>query len=80
MTFVEAVTELCAKHPKAELSPSVKTGSAFVRAARIDFKRDKGGIYAGKDTDGTEVLVYFNDNANVISCTEMESDLGPDEE
>jgi hypothetical protein len=80
MTFAEAVAELWAKHPKAELSPSVKRGTAFTRAARIDFKPDKGGLFAGTDADGTEVLVYFNDTANVISCTEIESDLGPDEE
>ena len=40
----------------------------------------RNGVYAGKDAEGTEVLVYFNDTANVISCTEMEPDLGPDEE
>jgi hypothetical protein len=80
MTFAEAVAELWAKHPKAELSPSVKHGSAFTRAARVAFKLDKGGVYSGKDADGTEVLLYFNDNANVISLTEIESDLGPDEE
>ena len=80
MTFAEVVAELWAKHPNAQLSPSVKHGSAFTRAARVSFKKDKGGMYAGRDADGTEVLVYFNDNANVISCTEMESDLGPDEE
>ena len=80
MTFAEAVAELWAKHPKADLSPSVKHGPAFTRAARVSFKLDKGGVYAGKDADGTEVLVYFNDTANVISCTEIEPDLGPDEE
>ena len=79
MTFAEAVAALWAKHPKADLSPSVKRGTAFTRAARIDFKPDKGGMHSGKDADGTEVLVYFNDTANVISCTEIESDLGPDE-
>jgi hypothetical protein len=80
MTFAEAVAALWAKHPKAELSPSAKRGTAFTRAARIDFTPDKGGMYAGTDADGTEVLVYFNDTANVISCTEIEPDLGPDEE
>lgn len=73
MTFTEAVAELWAKHPKAELSPSVKRGSAFTRAARVDFKKDRG-LYAGRDTDGTEVLVYFNDDAKVIACTEIEPD------
>jgi hypothetical protein len=80
MTFAEAVAELWARHPKAELSPSVKRGTAFARAARITFKKDKGGMYVGKDADGTEVLLYFNDTANMLSCTEIESDLGPDEE
>ena len=80
MTFAGAVAELWAKHPKAELSPSVKRGTAFTRAARVTFKAGKGGVYAGKDADGTEVLLYFNDTANVISCTEMEPDFGPDEE
>lgn len=74
MTFAEAVAELWAKHPKADLSPSVKRGKAFSRAARIDFKKDKGGVYSGKDADGTEVLVYFNDDARVIACTEIEPD------
>jgi hypothetical protein len=74
MTFGEALAELCAKHPKAELSPSVKHGKAFTRAARVDFKKDKGGMYVGRDTDGTEVLVYFNDDAKVIACTEIEPD------
>ena len=80
MTFAEAVAALWAKHPKAELSPSVKRGTGFERAARITFKADKNGVYAGKDADGTEVLLYFNDTANVLSLTEIESDLGPDEE
>jgi hypothetical protein len=79
MTIAESVAKLWAKHPKAELSPSVKHGTAFTRAARVTFKPDKGGVYAGRDADGTEVLLYFNDTANVISCTEMEPDLGPDE-
>lgn len=74
MTFAEAVAELWAKHPKAELSPSVKRGTAFTRGARLDFKKDKGGVYVGRDADGTEVLVYFNDDAKVIACTEIEPD------
>jgi hypothetical protein len=74
MTFTEAVAELWAKHPKADLSPSVKTGKAFNRAARLDFEKDKGGMYVGRDTDGTEVVVYFNDDARVIACTEIEPD------
>ena len=80
MTFAEAVAELWAKHPKADLSPSVKRGTAFERAARVKFKADKGGVYAGKDADGTEVLVYFNDTANLVCCTEIESDLSPEKE
>ncbi|WP_439620683.1 hypothetical protein [Gemmata sp.] len=74
MTFTEAVAELWAKHPKAELSPSVKRGSAFTRAARLQFEKDEGGLYVGRDADGTEVLVYFNDDARVIACTEIEPD------
>jgi hypothetical protein len=80
MTFAETVAELWAKHPKAELSPSVKHGPAFTRAARVTFKADKGGMYSGKDADKTEVLLYFNDTANVISCTGIDPDLGPEEE
>jgi hypothetical protein len=76
MTFVEAVAELMAKHPKADVSPSVKLGKATSRAVRVDFKKDKGGVYAGRDTDGTEVLVYFNDDARVIACTDIEPDEG----
>jgi hypothetical protein len=74
MTFTEAVAELWAKYPKAELSPSARQGKAFARAAQVDFKKDKGGVYVGLDTDGTEVLVYFNDDANMIACTEIEPD------
>lgn len=74
MTFAEAVAELQAKHPKADLSPSVKRGKAATRAAQVDFKKDKGGVYAARDTDGTEVLVYYNDDAKVIACTEIEPD------
>ena len=74
MTFAEAVAELWAKHPKADLSPSVKTGKAFTRAARVEFKKDKSGMYVGRDTDGTEVLVYFNGDAKVVACTEIEPD------
>jgi hypothetical protein len=80
MTFVEAMKELLAKHPKAELSPSVKMGSAANRAVQVKFKKEKGGMYAGRDADGTEVMVYYDDTARVISCTELESDFGPDEE
>lgn len=74
MTFVETLTQLCAKHPDADLSPSVRAGKTFDRAARVVFKKERGGVYAGHDADGTEVLVYFNDNANVIACTEIEPD------
>lgn len=56
----------------------MRRGTAFSRAARVTFKPDKSGMYSGQDTDGTEVLVYFNDRSNVISCTEIEADLGPD--
>ena len=80
MTFEEAVAELVAKHPKADVSPSVKRGKAASRSVRVDFQKDKAGMYAGRDADGTEVLVYFNDNAHVISCTEIESFDDPDEE
>ena len=73
MRFVEVLVELQAKHPKADMSPSVKRGRAASRAVRVDFKKDKGGMYVGRDTDGTEVLVYFNDNAGVIACTEIEA-------
>ena len=73
MTFVEVLTELQAKHPKADMSPSVKRGKAASRALRVDFKKAKG-VYVGHDADGTEVLVYFNDNAGVIACTEIEPD------
>ena len=78
MTFVEVLTELQAKHPKADMSPSVKRGKAASRAMRLDFKKSKD-MYAGHDADGTEVLVYFNDNAGVIACTEIEAEIEPDE-
>jgi len=74
MTFVEVLGALKAKHPKADLSPSVKHGKAANRAARVDFKKDRGGMYIACDADGTEVLVYFNDDARVIACTEIEPD------
>ena len=80
MTFVEAVAEVMAKFPGASLSPAATRGTCFERASRVAFKKDKGGMYSGKDADGTEVLVYFNDTANLICCTEIESDHGLDEE
>lgn len=80
MTFVEAVAEVMAKFPDASLSPAASRGKCFERASRVTFKRDKGGMYSGRDADGTEVLVYFNDTANLICCTEIESDFGPDDE
>jgi len=79
MTFQQALTELQAKHPKAEMSPSVRRGDAARRGIRLSFTKGKGGVYVGKDADGTEVLVYFNDTAGVIACTEIESDTGPDD-
>lgn len=74
MTFAEALAELQTKHPKADMSPSTKRGSAASRAVRVDFKKDKGGLYVGHDADGTEVLVYYNPDAKVIACTEIEPD------
>lgn len=79
MTFAEAVAELRARFPGADLSPAATRGPGFERAARVAFKKDTGGVYAGRDADGTEVLVYHNDTADLICCTELESDLGPDE-
>ncbi|WP_157369857.1 hypothetical protein [Zavarzinella formosa] len=73
MTFQQAVAELRAKYPKSELSPSAVCGGSFNRAARVDFKRGKGGVYEGRDTDKTEVLVYYNDTELTICCTEVES-------
>lgn len=80
MTFVEVVAELRAKHPKAEMSPSVLVGTCRERAERVNFTRGKGGVYAGRDADGTEVLVYFNDTGNLISCTELALDGEDDDE
>lgn len=76
MSFAEAVAELRGKFPKADMSPSAIRGNSVERAARIDFKKGKGGVYAGRDGDGTEVLVYYNDTEHRICCTE----IGPDEE
>lgn len=73
MTFAEALAELRAKHPTADLSPSVQRGSGFDRAARVAFKKEKGFTFVGRDADGTEVVVYFNDTAGVLACTEVES-------
>lgn len=80
MTFEQAVAELRNRHPKAELSLAAKHGEEARRAAGLRFKRDRGGVYAGRDADGTEVLVYFNDTANLIACTAIEADPDPDDE
>lgn len=79
MKFAEVIAELRAKHPKADLSPSVQRGSAFDRAEKVEFKKGKGGVYEATDADGTEVLVYFNGDAGVIACTEIEADEPDDE-
>lgn len=71
MTFAEAVAELRAKYRKAGLGPSAIRGECFDRARRVTFKRGKGGVYAGRDTDGTEVLVYYNDTEHLICCTSL---------
>jgi hypothetical protein len=80
MTFKEAIVEVLNKHQKAELSPSAQRGSASDRAKTVTFRKGKGGVYEGKDADGTEVLVYYNDQSGVISCTEIEADLPDDGE
>lgn len=80
MKFAEAVAELRAKYQKADMSPAATRGKSFDRAARVTFKKEKGGMFSGRDADGTEVLVYFNDTANLICCTEIESDYGHEEE
>lgn len=79
MTFAETVAELRGKFPKAEMSPATLSGACAHRAVALDFKKGKGGVYAGTDADGTEVLVYFNDTANLICCTEIEPDQGADD-
>ena len=73
MTFAEVLTELRAKYPKADLSPSVQRGSGFDRAIKLTFKKEKGFTFVGRDADGTEVMLYYNDTAGVIACTEIES-------
>ena len=80
MTFEEAVAELKGKFPKAAMSPSAMVGQSVRRAAGLRFKKDRGGMFAGLDADGTEVLVYYNDTADQICCTEIESFDDPDEE
>jgi len=74
MTFREAVAELRVKYPKADLSPSVVCGECSRRAAGIDFTRGRGGVYAGEDRDGSEVLVYYNETEHRICCTEIAFD------
>lgn len=74
MTFKEAVAELRAKYPKADLSPSAVRGEAFDRAAGVNFTRGKGWVYAGRAGDGAEVLVYYNDTEHSVCCT----DIGPE--
>jgi hypothetical protein len=76
MSFAEAVVELRGKYPKADMSPSAVRGQSVERAVGIDFEKGKGGVYTGRDTDGTEVLVYYNDTEHRICCTE----IGPEEE
>jgi hypothetical protein len=71
MTFQEAVAELRARYKKAGLSPSVVRGECFSRAGRIDFQKGRGWTYAGKDADGTEVVVSYNDTEKTICCTEV---------
>lgn len=74
MTFREALAELRAKHPKADLSPSVVRGACSERAAGIDFPEGRGGVYAGTAGDGGEVLIYYNDTEHRICCTEIDFD------
>lgn len=74
MTFEEVVAELQGKFPKAKMSLAAAHGEGSKRATGLKFKRDKGGIFSGKAADGTEILVYYNDTANLICCTEIESD------
>jgi hypothetical protein len=78
MTYRQAVGELKSRFPKADLSPAVVFGEGVRRAANVTFAQHKGGVYAGTDADGTEVLVYFNDTANLICCTEIGPDDGED--
>jgi hypothetical protein len=79
MTYKEAVAELRARFPKADVSVGAMHGEYVRRAETVTFAKHKGGVYAGKDRDGTEVLVYFNDTANLICCTEIEADKGTDD-
>ncbi|HVK12704.1 MAG TPA: hypothetical protein VM597_28395 [Gemmataceae bacterium] len=72
MTFREAVAELRAKHPKADLSPAVVRGECSERAAGTAFTKGRGGVYAGKTANGTEVLIYYNDTEHRICCTEID--------
>lgn len=74
MSFADAVAALKQKHSKADVNPTVLHGPCASRAAKIDFQRGKGDVYAGMDADGVEVLVYFNENGNCICCTEVEPD------
>lgn len=74
MTFRQAVAELRAKHPGADMTPEATHGKAYDRALRLDFTKGRGGIYAGKDHDGVEVLVYHNDTEDRICCTEIDFD------
>ncbi len=52
MTFAEAVAELRGKYPKADMSPSAIRGRSSERAGRVDFKKGKGGVYAGGTPTG----------------------------
>jgi hypothetical protein len=69
MTFHQAIAELREKYPKAGMSPTAVRGECFDR--RIDFRKSKGWLYAGRDDHG-ELLLYYNETERLICCTEAD--------
>lgn len=72
VTFDETVAGLRAEYPNAGLGPSVRRGAAFDRAVGAVFLEAPAGVYGGRAGDGGEVLVYYAENARLITCVAVE--------
>jgi hypothetical protein len=59
-----------ARNPKAGWARP-HSAECFDRAARIDIRKSKGGLYVRRGTRG-ELLLYPNETDPLIGCTDAE--------
>lgn len=66
MTFPQAVAELRTRFPRAAVGPTAIGGECYNRAVGVEFAKSKNWLYLGRDAQGRQLMVYYNESEHLI--------------